>query len=274
MFKITRQFFWFNQLKKDFLVDFSYKITFFGQFFGIFLTAASFFFISEIFINTKSDHLEAFNYDYFIFATIGIAILDIVITIMRSLTQSLREAQSFGYVEILLISKIKPGYIFLCVAIYPFLKGVIKFILYLFLIQTLSNNSFLFSSIMISFFLFLVMLIPFLALSYLSVSFVLYFKQSDPINLFINILISVFSGIIYPVTVLPVFMQNISNYIPLTNQLNSVRQVLINNSLDEYIYSNLFFIHLFSSILFLLLCIHIFNISIYAVKKKGTIGTY
>ena len=274
MFKITRQFFWFNQLKKDFLVDFSYKITFFGQFFGIFLTAASFFFISEIFINTKSDHLEAFNYDYFIFATIGIAILDIVITIMRSLTQSLREAQSFGYVEILFISKIKPGYIFLCVAIYPFLKGVIKFILYLFLIQTLSNNSFLFSSIMISFFLFLVMLIPFLALSYLSVSFVLYFKQSDPINLFINILISVFSGIIYPVTVLPVFMQNISNYIPLTNQLNSVRQVLINNSLDEYIYSTLFFIHLFSSILFLLLCIHIFNISIYAVKKKGTIGTY
>jgi hypothetical protein len=129
MFKLNRSFFWFSQLKKDFLVDYSYKITFFSQFFGIFLTAASFFFISEIFVNTKSDHLKAFNYDYFIFATIGIAILDIVITIMRSLTQSLREAQSFGYVEILFISKIKPGYIFLCAAIYPFLKGVIKFIL-------------------------------------------------------------------------------------------------------------------------------------------------
>jgi len=274
MFKLSRRFFWFNQLKKDFLVDYSYKITFFGQFFGIFLTAASFYFISEIFINTKSDHLEAFNYDYFIFATIGIAILDIVITIMRSLTQSLREAQSFGYVEFLFISKIKPGYIFLCAAIYPFLKGIIKFILYVLLIQILSDHSFLFSSIIISFFLFLVMLIPFLALSYLSVSFVLYFKQSDPINFFINIIISVFSGIIYPVTVLPVFMQNISNFIPLTNQLNSARQVLINNSFDQYIYSTLFFIHLSFSILFLLLCIHIFKISIYAVKRKGTIGTY
>ena len=147
MFKLNRRFFWFNQLKKDFLVDYSYKITFFGQFFGILLTAASFYFISETFINTKSDHLKSFNYDYFVFATIGIAILDIVITIMRSLTQSLREAQSFGYVEILFISKIKPGYIFLCAAIYPFIKGVIKFILYVLLIQILSNHSFLFSSI-------------------------------------------------------------------------------------------------------------------------------
>ena len=274
MFKLNRRFFWFNQLKKDFLVDYSYKITFFGQFFGILLTAASFYFISETFINTKSDHLKSFNYDYFVFATIGIAILDIVITIMRSVTQSLREAQSFGYVEILFISKIKPGYIFLCAAIYPFIKGVIKFILYILLIQILSNHSFLFSSIIISFFLLLVMLIPFLALSYLSVSFVLYFKQSDPINFFINVIISVFSGIIYPVTVLPMFMQNIANYIPLTSQLNSTRQLLINNSLDEYIYSNLFFIHLFLSIFFLLLCFYVFKISIYSVKKKGTIGTY
>ena len=34
MFKLNKQFFFINQLKKDFLVDFSYKISFFGQFFG------------------------------------------------------------------------------------------------------------------------------------------------------------------------------------------------------------------------------------------------
>ena len=36
-------------------------------------------------------------------------------------------------------------------------------------------------------------------------------------------------------------MQNISYLIPLTSQLNSVRHVLINNSIDEYIFSNLFY---------------------------------
>ena len=274
MFNLTRHFFWFKQLKKDFLIDYSYKVTFFGQFFGIILTTISFYFISKTFINTKSEHLEPFNYDYFVFATIGIAILDIVISIMRSLTLSLREAQSFGYVEILFISRIKPVYVFLCSAFYPFIKGIIKFILYILLIQLMSDHSFAFSSIIISLFLFIIMLIPFLALSFLSLSFVLYFKQSDPINFFINTLVSIFAGIIYPVSVLPVFMQTISNLIPLTQQLNSARELIINNTLNAYMLSNLFFIHLSFSIFFLILSMHIFNVTIYAVKKKGTIGTY
>ena len=87
MLDLNRTFFWISQLKKDFLIDFSYKISFFGQFFGIFLTAISFFFISETFIDSRSAHLKPFNYDYFIFATIGIAILDIIVTLMRALTQ-------------------------------------------------------------------------------------------------------------------------------------------------------------------------------------------
>tara|TARA_Y100000589_G_C27146269_1_gene626969 strand:+ start:67 stop:891 length:825 start_codon:yes stop_codon:yes gene_type:complete len=274
MFKLNKQFFFINQLKKDFLVDFSYKISFFGQFFGVFLTAVSFFFISETFVGSSSDHLEPFNNNYFVFATIGIAILDIIITIMRSLTTSLREAQSFGYVEILFISRTKPAYVFLCSSIYPFIKSIFKFILYIFIIQIFGSHIFSLSSILTSFFLFIVMVIPFLALSFLALSFVLYFKQSDPINFFINTVISIFSGIIYPVSVLPSSMQNISNHIPLTSQLNSARQILINNSFDDYIFSNLFYFHILFSVFFLFACIYVFNAAVYLVKKRGTIGTY
>ncbi len=274
MFRLKKQNFLISQLKKDFLVDYSYKISFFGQFFGVFLTAISFFFISETFVDSNSKHLESYNYNYFVFASIGIAVLDIVATIMRSITISLREAQSFGYVEILFISRTNPGYIFLCSSIYPFIKGIFKFILYIFIIQIFGSHIFSFSSILTSFVLFIVMIIPFLALSFLALSFVLYFKQADPVNYLINIVISIFSGIIYPVSVLPMFMQKISNYIPLTNQLNSVRQLLINNTFDSYIFSNLFYVHVLFSVFFLFICLYVFNIAIYLVKKRGTIGTY
>lgn len=267
-------FFWVSQFKKDFLIDFSYKISFFGQFLGIFLSSISFFFISEIFINSKSPHLEPFNYDYFIFATIGIAILDIVITIMRSLTSSLREAQSFGFVEILFISKVDAVYIFLCSSLYPFIKSFVKFIFYIFLLQIIGDYNFLLISIIISFALFLIMIIPFMALSFLALSFVLYFKQADPINFIINLMLSIFSGILYPVSVLPPFMQSISNFIPLTSQLNSARYVLINNSIDAYIFSNLFFIHIFFSIFFLFVSFRVFKVTIDRVKRRGTISTY
>ena len=112
------------------------------------------------------------------------------------------------------------------------------------------------------------MVIPFLALSFLALSFVLYFKQSDPINFFINTVISIFSGIIYPVSVLPSSMQNISNRIPLTSQLNSARQILINNSFDDYIFSNLFYFHILFSVFFLFACIYVFNVAVYLVKKE------
>jgi ABC-2 type transport system permease protein len=274
MFKLVKHFFWVSQLRKDFLVDFSYKITFFGQFFGIILTAISFFFISETFFGFKSEHLELFNYDYFMFAVIGIAILDIVITIMRSLTTLLRESQTFGYVEVLFISNINPLYLFICSAIYPFLKGIIKFVLYVALLKLFGDHSFSFVSILLSFLLFLVMIIPFLGISFLALSFVLYFKQADPINFFIQTLVSIFSGIIYPVSVLPPFMQNISDFIPLTLQLNSARSILINNSIDNYIFSTLFFTHIFFSILFLFACMQVFKITIFLSKEKGTIGNY
>jgi len=266
--------FWLNQVKKDFLVDFSYKITFFGGFFGIFLTVISFFFISEIFVGSKSSHLEKFDNDYFIFATLGIAILDMVASIMRSLTASLREAQTFGYIEMFFISRISPIYLFLCCSIYPFIKSSFRFIVYILLVQLVSDHIFLAFSVLTAFFLILLMIIPFLALSFLALSFVLYFKQANPINFLINILISIFSGIMYPVSVLPGFMQSISNLIPLTSQLNSVRHVLINNSLNEYMFSNLFLMHIFFSMMFLCLCLVIFQISIQSVKKRGTIGTY
>lgn len=266
--------FWINQVKKDFLVDFSYKISFFGQFLGIFLTIISFFFISEIFVDTKSIHLKEFNYDYFIFATIGIAILDMVITIMRSLTTSLREAQSFGYVEMFFISAISPTYVFLCSSIYPFIKCSFRFVIYILFLELSSSHTFLLQSVLTSFLLILLMIIPFLALSFLALSFVLYFKQADPINFFINVVISIFSGIIYPVSVLPEIMQSISNFIPLTSQLNSARHVLINNSLDGYMFSDLFYIHILFSLIFLFVCISVFKISINLVKKRGTISTY
>ena len=193
---------------------------------------------------------------------------------MRALTTSLREAQSFGYIEMFFISRVNAIYIFLCSSIYPFIKSIIRFSIYIYFLQILGDHNFLLTSIFKSFIILLIMIVPFMALSFLALSFVLYFKQADPINSFINLFVAIFSGILYPVSVLPAFMQNISYLIPLTSQLNSVRHVLINNSLDEYVFSGIFYIHTIFSILFLFICLKFFEITINLVKRKGTIGSY
>ena len=172
------------------------------------------------------------------------------------------------------ISRVNASYIFLCSTIYPFIKSLIKFIIYMFFLQIIGNHDFLLTSIFKSFFIFVLMIIPFIALSFIALSFVLYFKQADPINSLITLSISIFSGILYPVSVLPKFMQDISYLIPLTSQLDSVRHVLINNSMDEYIFSELFYAHTLFSILFLFMCLKLFKITINLVKRRGTVSTY
>jgi ABC-2 type transport system permease protein len=272
--KLVNNFFWINQLKKDFYIDFSYKISFFGQFIGVILTIVSFFFISEIFSGSNSVHLNMYENDYFTFAIIGIAVFDMIVSIMRSLSNSVREAQTLGYVEILFVSRIDPAYFYLTSITYPFIKGLIKFIIYIALLGFMGDSVFKLSSIFLSLFFFSVMIIPFIGFSFISISFILFFKQSDPINFFINTFVSIFSGIVYPVSVLPSFMQNLSIFMPLTTQLNSLRYLLINNAFDDYIFSNLFYLHFLFSIFFLIISIKAFKITISLVIKKGSLGSY
>ena len=67
---------------------------------GIFLLLLFSFFISKIFENSNTDHLLEYDNNYFVFSIIGISILDLVVITMRSISLSVREAQSFGYMRI------------------------------------------------------------------------------------------------------------------------------------------------------------------------------
>ena len=90
-----------SQIKKDFLWDISYKITFYGQFISIALTVFTFFFISKTFSASESLYLDEYDNNYFFFAIIGISLVDLITLCLRSASQSIRDAQSFGYIDYL-----------------------------------------------------------------------------------------------------------------------------------------------------------------------------
>ena len=193
---------------------------------------------------------------------------------MRAISQSIRDAQSFGYIEWLICSKINPIYVLLCSGIYPIIKGVIRIFIYFMAIFFFTDISISISTFLAYFLIIFIALIPFIAFSILAASFIIFFKQAEPINFLINIFISVFSGIVYPVTVLPKWMQNISELIPITKNLETLRGLIINgmDNLDITFHSlyELIFIPMFM----LVISFAIFNISIHKAKQKGSIGRY
>lgn len=261
----------FKQIKKDFLWEYSYKISFFGQYVGMFLTLITFFFLSKTFESNQTAHLNAYDNNYFLFSIIGIAFLDHFSTLIRSLSNSIRNAQAFGYIDSLIHTQRSTTHVMLSILAYPYIKGNLKFILYLLLASLFDGFSVPLHVYALSSLILLTGSIFFVGIAFLSRAFVLIYKQTDPINYFSNVFISLFSGIIYPVSVLPNYFLAISEVIPATHTLELLRSIIFNNNLDLKIgFINGFFI----PCAIVIISFVIFDLAIKKVKKDGSSGKY
>ena len=241
--------FWLNQLRKDFLWDLSYKITFFGQFAGIFITVLTFFFISETFGVSNSDYLTAYQNNYFLFSVLGIAALDLISSTIKAVAFKIREAQTFGYLDAILNSKVNNLYMFTSMMIYPFLKGFSKLLIYLLFSSFFIDINLSFEKILYLFVISIACIFPFIFLAVLSACFVLMYKQGDPVNFLTTMILSLFSGIVYPIQVLPIWMQDISNALPSTHTIDWMRFVILESEKFDFSNISLFLPALISVIL-------------------------
>lgn len=262
-----------SQLRKDLLWDLSYKISFFGQIFLIALTVITFFFISETFTNTNSIYLEEYKNNYFFFAILGISLLDLITFTLRSASQSIREAQILGYLDSLLNSKININYLVFNFMIYPFLKGILRILIYYIFASTLIQIEISFLNFLIIIILSSLCFVSFIGFGYITAAFIIKFKQGDPINFLIGFIISIFSGILFPVTVLPSEFFEVSRLIPITHGLEMIRKIAIFNSLEFISFYKIFYMSLFG-IFFISLGMYTLKRSIYSVKKNGDSNNY
>jgi ABC-2 type transport system permease protein len=61
----------------------------------------------------------------------------------------------------------------------------------------------------------------------LSASFIMVFKRGNPINFLIGSLSTLLSGVYYPVTVLPAWLQVAARFFPLTYSLEAMRRAVL-----------------------------------------------
>jgi ABC-2 type transport system permease protein len=88
---------------KDFISESSYKFSFLSQFVGIFITALAWFFLSNLFGGTVSEHLIRYEGNYFSFVIIGIAFANYLQVALRSFSSNIRNAQTLGTLEAMLV---------------------------------------------------------------------------------------------------------------------------------------------------------------------------
>lgn len=260
-------------LKRDFLIEVSYRTFFVLRILRIITTTLTFYFISKLFGKNPSHYLEIYGGDYFSFVLIGIAFSEYLTTSLRSFSESLREEQMAGTLEAVLATPTKVSTIILGSSIWNYIFTTISVLIYLgcgvlFFGLDLTKINFL-SGILI----FVLTVVCFASIGIISSSFILIFKKGEPLNWFIGICFSLFGGVYFPVKIMPKFLRLFSYLIPVTYSLEGIRLAFLKGADLKTLSFQILTLLIFSIILFPI-SIVIFRWAVRRVKKEASLLHY
>jgi len=260
-------------LSRDFINELSYKFAFVSQIVGIFITALAWFFLSNLFGGAISPRLSEYGGDYFSFVLIGIALSNYLQVSLNSFSGSIRSAQVHGTLEAMLVTQTNIPTIILSSSVYSFIITSFRVFIFL-LIGVLFlgfqiDNANYFAALLVL----IITIVSFSCLGIVSASFIMVYKKGNPLNwIFVNIS-WLLGGVLYPITVLPEWLQKVSYFLPITYSLKAMRLSLIKGYSTLEILNLLIPLLIFSGIM-LPLSISVFKFAVKRAKIEGSLIQY
>lgn len=260
-------------IKKDLLITLSYKFNLITGIIGGILSLLFVYFISKTFQDSASPYLKEFNGNYFSFVLIGIAVSSFIAVGLHSFSNEIRTSQVEGTLEALLST---PASIYTILAgnsMLSFIKSFFYSILILIIGAVFFNFHLNLMNIPLIMIILILIFFSFLLIGMLSASFIMIYKQGNPINFIFGYSSYFFGGIVFPVTVLPKPLQFISNFLPITHANTALRKLL----LSEYNFNDIKYLML-NLIIFILIFLPVsffaFRYSIKKAKINGSLIQY
>lgn len=260
-------------LHKDFINESSYKFAFVTQFLGMFLSILSLYFLSKLVGDSAMPHLKHYGGDYLSFLLIGLALISYVQVSLQSFSTCIRNAQTLGTLEAMLVTQTSTPTIILSSSLYSFLISSLRIVVYLLigsLLFGLDLHDVNYTGAIII--LFLTVLFS-SSIGILSASFIMVFKKGDPLNWIFSSMSWLLSGVYYPVSILPDWLQNFSYFIPVTHSLEGMRLALLQGYSFEKLWPSIIPLVIFSSVM-IPTSLWIFNRAVKTAKINGSLTQY
>ena len=254
---------------RDFINEATYKLAFIIQFFSIFISVLTLFFLSRLLGDVGLFHLEPYGGNYFAFVLIGIAFFSYLGVSIREVSKVIREGQMLGTLEALLVTQTSIPTIIISSTLYSFIWATFQVLAYLLLGTLLFGLTLGNANILSALSILLLTIISFSSIGIISASFVMVLKKGDPVAWVIGAVSGLLGGVYYPISVLPAWLQKISYLLPITYSLEAMRLALLKGYSLRDLSANIFVLIGFS-VTMLPLSILIFK---YAVKRAKTDGS-
>lgn len=217
--------------------------------------------------------LEMYGGNYFSFVLIGIAFTTYLWTGLGSFSGSIRNEQMMGTLEAMLVTPTRISLIILFSSLWSFIFASIRVIIFLLIGIFLFNVDMGNANLLGAFIVLILTIICFSSLGIISASFILIFKQGDPINWALGTASGLLGGVLYPVAILPAWLQNFSNILPITYSLRAIRHALLQGYTLEALAIDIFYLMIFSMLL-LSVSIISFRYAIKRAKIDGSLTQY
>ncbi len=261
-------------IRKDLTIAVSYRLQFIFQFSHVFFNVVLIYFIGKmVAASGASPVLAAYGADYFSFALVGLAINSYLKTGLITVTSDLRQMMNQGVLEALCAGPIEHKRLLLCTALWPFLFETVRVAFY-FLLGIAIFGLRLHGANWPGAGLTLLATVPiFLMLGILSCSVLIVVKKGDPINWMFTSISGLLAGTMFPVAVLPKWLQIAAFCLPLTHALEALRRCLLTGSSLWDIRHHLLALTLFAAVL-LPVTIAISNLCIARARRSGAFATH
>ena len=208
---------------------------------------------------------------YFAFALVGFVFFDYLSVAMDTFDQSLMEARDSGTLEHLLVTQTSLPLMLAGSAIYPFLITTLRIAVYIAWGAVLFHFPLGSANWLSVIVVLAASLLSFSGLGILSASYLLLFKRGNPAKWLLIGLWGIAGGMLFPVNILPDWLQIVAKLNPMTHALNAMRAALLGGAGMAQLLPAIELLLLFAVIL-LPVSMLIFYWTLERTKSSGTLS--
>jgi ABC-2 type transport system permease protein len=257
---------------RDLRAAVTYRVSFVETFVGMIFGLVSMLFISDLIDQGSPADLAPYGNDYFGFALIGVAFALFAQVLAGQFAGIVRSAQVTGTLEVMLSSRTSLPAFLGYSSLYGFAYAVLRLVVALSVGAIFLGANLNADDAAVALLAFILTVATFAGIGIFAAAFVVWFKQPEPITAGLTTLSLLVSGVLYPTTVLPEWLQSLSVLLPLTHTIEALRGSLLDGASGVEVAAHIAALAGFS--LLLPMSIVAFELAVRQAKVAGSLAHY
>jgi ABC-2 type transport system permease protein len=258
---------------RDARIYMSYRVSAAAQLAGNLVVIGLFYFIGKMIGNTPLPSLQAYGGSFLAYLLIGIALTDCVGVSLFSFATQIREGQTTGTLEASLMSPIPLPVILIYSSFWNYFLSAVRFLLYLVIGGLLYGADLKAANAPAALLVFVLTVLCFVGLGILWAGALLIIKRGESLLTLGGMLLLLCSGVVFPTSTLPGWLQTLGGAFPLTYALDGMRHALLQGYTISQLSGVLVSLSVFASV-FLVIGLAGFSWSVDFAKRTGSLTQY